>query len=307
VSRATQQSISRLTSPVFAFILGAISLAIWWGPLASTLTLASRDDRYTHILLIIPVSAALLFLDWKDSKPLHRDLPDFSDRSGVGIGSMFLGAAVLITVWNRWKSAALSSDLELTLNMLSFVLWSIAAFVLCFGTRAFRRSSFPLCFLFWLVPLPEFALNVIVRLLQQGSVLAAHFLFWLTRVPATHDGMFVHIPGLTLEVAPECSSIRSSLVLVVTTMVLAQLLLRSPWRRALLVAVAIPLSVAKNGLRIYTIAMLGTRVDPGFLTGRLHSQGGFIFFAIALAGIFLLLWILRRAEKNPRVTPHLTS
>ncbi len=298
MSGAPQQSISRLFPPVFAFILAAIALAIWRGPLASTLALASRDDRYTHILLIIPVCAALLFLDWRE-KRLHCELPDFSDRYGVEIGSMFLAVAVLITVWSRWKSASLSSDLELTLNMLAFAVWAIAAFALCFGTHAFRRSIFPLCFLLWLVPLPEFVLKVLVHLLQQGSVQAAHFFFWITRVPTTQSGMFVQIPGLTLEVAPECSSIRSSLVLVVTTMVLAQLLLRSPWRKALLIGVAIPLSVAKNGLRIFTIAMLGTRVDPGFLTGRIHNQGGFIFFSIALAGIFLLFWIFRRTEKIP--------
>jgi exosortase/archaeosortase family protein len=85
-------------------------------------------------------------------------------------------------------------------------------------------------------------------------------------------------------------------MLVVTTMVLAQLLLRSAWRKTLVVAVAVPLSVAKNGLRIFTIAMLGTRVDRGFLTGNLHHHGGVVFFLIALAGIFLLLWALRRTE-----------
>jgi exosortase len=112
----------------------------------------------------------------------------------------------------------------------------------------------------------------------------------------TQDGLFLTIPGLTLMVAEECSSIRSSSMLLVTTMVLAQLLLRSPWRKALLIAIAVPLSVAKNGLRIFSIAMLGTRVDPGYLTGSFHHQGGIIFFAIALFIIFALLWGLRRGE-----------
>jgi len=85
-------------------------------------------------------------------------------------------------------------------------------------------------------------------------------------------------------------------------MVLAQLLLRSPWRKALIIAVAIPLSVAKNGLRIFTLGMLATRVSPSFLTGRLHRQGGIIFFLIALAAILLLIWILRRGEsEKPRL------
>ncbi|MGC2732081.1 MAG: exosortase/archaeosortase family protein, partial [Candidatus Sulfotelmatobacter sp.] len=152
------------------------------------------------------------------------------------------------------------------------------------------------CFLFWMVPFPEFVLNPVVNLLQQGSAAAAHLLFAAAGVPVEQHGVFVHIPGLTVEVARECSSIRSSSMLIVTTMVLAQLLLRSPWRKALIILVSIPLSVAKNGLRIFTIAMLTTRVDPSFLTGRLHREGGIIFFLIALAATFVLLWILRRGE-----------
>jgi exosortase/archaeosortase family protein len=64
----------------------------------------------------------------------------------------------------------------------------------------------------------------------------------------------------------------------------------------LLICLAVPLSVAKNGLRVFSIAMLATRVDPGYMTGRFHHQGGIIFFAIALIAIFMLLWILRRGE-----------
>jgi exosortase/archaeosortase family protein len=73
-------------------------------------------------------------------------------------------------------------------------------------------------------------------------------------------------------------------------------LLRSPWRKALVIAIAVPLSVAKNGLRIFTIVMLATRVDPAYLTGRLHREGGIVFFTIALAAILGLIWILRRSE-----------
>ena len=120
----------------------------------------------------------------------------------------------------------------------------------------------------------------------------------VVRVEVAQDALILSIPGVTIEVARECSSIRSSLMLVVATMVIAQLLLRSPWRKALLVALAVPLSVAKNGLRIFTIAMLGTRVDRGFLNGRLHHQGGIVFFAIALVLVFLLLWLLRRTEDH---------
>ncbi len=277
-----------LTLPVF-FILAAISLAIWWSPITSSFALALHDEQYTHILMILPISAALIFMDWKPPEPF--------ERLSVVVGSVLLAAAASGILFMKWGAVALFPDERLAANMLALVIWWIAAFILCFGLRATRRALFPLCFLFGLVPFPDFVLNPVVKLLQQGSAAAAHLLFAAAGVPVQQRGLLLHIPGLTVEVARECSSIRSSSMLIVTTMVLAQLLLRSPWRKALIILVAIPLSVAKNGLRIFTIAMLTTRVDPGFLTGRLHREGGIIFFLIALVVTFLLLWILRRAEE----------
>jgi exosortase len=291
----SRESIPKLSPILSVSILGAISLAIWWGPLTSSFALALHDEQYTHILLILPISAALIFLDWR---PLNGKPPEPAAGLGASIGSALLVLAVLATVLVRWRLVALPSDVQLSANMLAFVVWWIAAFILCFGTRAFRRALFPLCFLLWVVPFPDFLLNAIVALLQRGSATAAHLLLLAVGIPVVQHDTLVHIPGLTVEVAPECSSIRSSLLLLVTTMVLAQLLLRSFWRKVLVVAVAIPLSVAKNGLRIFTLAVLATHVDPSFLTGRLHRQGGIIFFLIALAAIFSLLWIVRRGEQE---------
>ena len=298
----TRESALKLLPLTAFFILGAISVVIWWVPLTSSFALALRDDQYTHILLILPMSAALIFLDWKAPNPssgLATSLGSVSLGS-ASLGSVLLVVAASVTFYVRWRVVAIPFDERLSLNMLALVVWWIAAFILCFGTSAFRRELFPLCFLFGMAPLPGFVLNLIVALLQQGSAAVAHFLFVVARVPVEQQGLLVHIPGLTVEVARECSSIRSSSMLLVTTMVLAQLLLRSPWQKALVIAVAIPLSVAKNGLRIFVIAMLATRVDPSFLTGRLHREGGIIFFLIALGAVFLLLWVFRRGEAEKR-------
>jgi hypothetical protein len=42
--------------------------------------------------------------------------------------------------------------------------------------------------------------------------------------------------------------------------------------------------------------MLGTRVDPSYLHGRLHRQGGAVFFLLSLLIIFGALWILEKRE-----------
>jgi exosortase len=281
-----------------AFVaLWVVSLVVGWRTLVEVFALSSRNDEYTYVLLVLPISAALIFLERRALRTLVT--------LNVLTGSVLLVVAVLIACMSLgWP--ALSGDTQLSVRMFALVLSWIGAFELCFGSRASRLVSFPLCFLFGLVPPPQHLLVTIVALLQQGSAWTAYLFFAAFGIPVSKDGVLLTIPGLTLQVAQECSSIRSSLMLLVTTMILAHLLLRSPWRRVLLIALAIPLSVAKNGLRIFTIAMLGTHVDPGYLTGRFHHQGGIVFFAIALFGIFAVLWILQRGDELP-LEPDLTS
>jgi exosortase len=217
-----------------------------------------------------------------------------SARNPRAGSALFIAASLAAGCVRSWS--VVPSDVRLFVGMLTLVLAWIGAFVLCFGARVSRALLFPLCFLLWIVPVPRILLDSVIGLLQQGSALCARLLFAGADVPVAQEGLTLSIPGLTVEVAKECSSIRSSLMLLVTTMVLAQLFLTSPWRKVLVVTFALPLSVAKNGLRIFTIAMLGTRVDPGFLNGKLHHDGGIVFFAIALCVIFFSLWVLRHKE-----------
>jgi len=268
-------------------VLCAVSLVLGWQALSSTFALALRADEYTHLLLIVPISASLIFAARAALTP--------GFEPAAGLGSALLGSAILIGGCARWI-AELQGGTRLSLGMLAVVLWWIGSFVFCFGLRIARRFLFPLCFLFWLVPIPAMALNEIVAIWQHGSAIAASLLFSALGIPVAQDGIMLSIPGLSLEVAQECSSLRSSLMLVVTSMVLAHLFLRSFWRKTAVVLVAIPLSIAKNGVRIFTIAMLGTRVDPGFLHGNLHHHGGIVFFLMALAVVLLLLWLLSRGE-----------
>lgn len=272
----------------FAVLCG-LSALLGWQALAATFSLAANREEYTQILLVLPIAAALIVLDRQAFKS--------PATPGLWLGTAVCLISVAVATLAKW-APGFSPDVQLSLRMLALVIWWVGAFVLCFGNAITRVFLFPLGFLLWLVPLPEFVLGQIIVFLQKWSAFAAQVLFSAVGVPVSQDGFFLTIPGVTLEVAKECSSIRSSLILVLTSMVLAQLELRSLWRKLLVVAVAIPLSVAKNGLRIFTIAMLGTRIDPGFLTGRLHHHGGVVFLLIALLVIFLLIWILRKAEQR---------
>jgi exosortase len=262
---------------------------IGWHTISSTLALALRSAEYTHLLLIMPISVFLILSE--------RAVFKAEFEPALGLGSALLVIAILTGGCSRWI-AGLPNDTQLSLGMLAVVIWWIGSFALCFGSDIARLFLFPLCFLFWLVPIPAFALNKIVEIWQHGSAISASLLFSALGIPVVQDGIMLSIPGLSLEVAQECSSVRSSLMLVVTSMVLAHLFLRSSWRKVVVVLVAIPLSIFKNGIRIFTIAMLGTRVDPGFLHGNLHHHGGILFFLMALCAVLLLLWLLSKGENR---------
>lgn len=283
-----QSQMRRLSQHLTFVLLCLTSTALLWKPFVASLYLALHDDEFTHILLILPVSATLILSEWGSLK--------FKPSPSPRIGVSLLLAGILIAVFSSASRARLSPDSRLAAGMFALVTLWIAAFVLCFGTKVARSLLFPLCFLFWIVPIPAFALGRIVQWLQSGSAFAAWLLFSAAGVPTARDGILLSIPGLNIEVAQECSSIRSSLMLLVTAMVLAHVLLRTPWRKAAVVLLVVPLSVAKNGLRIFTISMLGTHVDRGFLTGRLHRDGGILFFLIALGAILLAIWFLRTGE-----------
>ena len=153
-------------------------------------------------------------------------------------------------------------------------------------------------FLFLMVPIPDFLLNQAISWLQSGSTEVSHALFELMGVPVLRNGFIFSLPGVNIEVARECSGIRSSLALFITTLLAGHLFLRSTWTKAVLTFITLPLLVVKNGIRIVTVTMLSIYVDPGFLTGRLHQQGGILFFLLALVFLAPVLRLLQTSERS---------
>ena len=73
-------------------------------------------------------------------------------------------------------------------------------------------------------------------------------------------------------------------------------LLKSFWRQTVLVLAGIVVMIIKNGIRIVTLTLLANYVDPGFLHGNLHREGGVVFFVIGLLLLLPVFWFLQREE-----------
>lgn len=184
------------------------------------------------------------------------------------------------------------------MSILLFGLCCLSAFTFNYGAKAFRAGAFPLLFLLLMVPLPDPVLEAAIAGLRNGSAIITCWLFDLAHIPYARHGAVLVLPRIDIYIAEECSGIRSSMVLLLSALVLGHLYLRTFWGKLLLTLAVLPVTVAKNGLRIFVLSSLGMYVDPSFLSGRLHHDGGFIFFGLAFAGLLLTIWVLQRIEVN---------
>jgi exosortase len=257
-------------------------------PLLALFHKAMSSDDASHILLVPLIVAWLLYLDRKKIHPTSFALPT---AFFFAVSAVVLGGIV------TYRPPA---DASLTLAALvsAFVLLLVSGFIGIFGRRSARLARFPLAFLGFLVPLPDSFLDRAIYLLQAGSAAVAEWIFDLSGIPALREGFIFRLPTVSIEVAKECSGIRSSLALLILALLIAHFSFRSLWKKAAFVGAGLLMMMIKNGVRIATLTILASKVDPGFLFGRLHHQGGIVFFLIGLALMLPVYWLLRRGENR---------
>ena len=179
----------------------------------------------------------------------------------------------------------------------------VGGFLFCYGFAALPMAAFPLLFLLLMVPIPQVVLDQVIHGLQEGSTHIAYFFFQAAGTPVIRHGFQLTVPGVTIEVAQECSSIRSSIALFITCLLAAHFYLRTGWKMWLLVLLSFPLSVIKNGIRIATLTLLSIHVDPRFLTGSPHTEGGLRFSLALLILSPVFLWLERSDKPRKAVEP----
>jgi exosortase len=274
----------------FVLLVG-LTVAAFWTPLSMLIRFSFLKEEYSHILLLPLVSAALLVLERR------RIFSHVETRWAVGSG--LLVAGVLFYWLGRRHAAPASQNDQLAIAIFSVLTIWVGCFVLCYGLRAFRAGLFPVLFLFLMVPIPDFLLDRVIVWLQVASAEVSYAVFLLVGVPIFRTGFVFELPGVSIEVARECSGIRSSLAMLITSLIAGHLFLRSGWTKAVLALATLPLLVVKNGIRIVSLTLLSIYVDPGFLTGRLHQRGGIVFFLIALIILAPVLRLLQKSEGPP--------
>jgi exosortase C (VPDSG-CTERM-specific) len=285
----------RQRGPAGFLLFGIFLVAVFSKPLLSLAVYVAGEELHSHILLIPLVSAYLIYIR-------RHTLPtDYTFSVRWALIPLFAGGISLAAAWTPGVfGSPLGHNDYLALMALSFVCFLAAGGFFFLGRKWMFAAAFPFAFLIFMVPMPDNMADVLERASQLASAEATSLFFDLTGTPVLRDGTLFQLPNITIRVAQECSGIRSSWVLIITSLLAANLFLKSSWRRAVLICSIIPLGIIRNGFRVWVIGTLCIRFGPQMIHSPIHHRGGPLFFVLSLIPLFLLLWWLRSGESKNR-------
>jgi exosortase C (VPDSG-CTERM-specific) len=297
ISQGRAKGFERRRLQGFVVFLAALSLAFAF-PLFRLFAHAAHNELYSHIFLIPVATLYLAMGRLREIKPAlgsHGCLALACAVMGAGLLSLYFCGAKL-----GWTLAGVD---RLALTTGSYLAFVTSGLLLFLGAAFLRAILFPWALLLFLVPFPAAVEYGIEVFFQRTSAEMAHWLMSLAGLPFLRDGLFFRLPGILLEVARECSGIRSSLVLFITSLVGGMMLLQRPSSRAILALAVIPLAIVRNSFRILTVAWLCVHIGPEMIHSPIHRRGGPIFFLLSLIPFFALLlflkWIEKRRSRQP--------
>ena len=277
------------TRNIVFLLFAAVALIMAYTPIKALYS-SNKSEYYSHIALIPLVSIYLVYINREEI------FAKVSYLFVVGIPFLLLGIALFLGgfLWG----APLDQNNYASLIAFSIFIFINGAFILLYGMQAYRSALFPLLFLIFTVPIPTALMDNIIHFLQVGSTEFVNLLLLASGVPFVRDGFVFQLPNISVEVAKQCSGIRSGMAIFIVAILAGYMFLKSYWKIIFLVVCAVLIAMLKNGIRILTLSLLGNYVDPRILKSSLHREGGIPFFIVALLLLAPILFFLRRSEKK---------
>lgn len=277
------------TRNILFLLFTAVAFIVTYLPIRALYS-SDKSEYYSHIALIPLVTIYLIFIKRKEI------FTKINYSYAAGLPVLLLGIIVFVCgiIWDT----SLDKNNYASVIAFAVVIFINGAFILLYGMQAYKTALFPLLFLIFIVPIPTFLMDNFIYFLQVGSTEFTNLLFLASGVPFMRDGFIFHLPNLSVEVAKQCSGIRSAMAIFIVALLAGYLFLKTYWKIIFLVVCAVLIAMLKNGIRIITLSLLGNYVDLRILQSSLHREGGIPFFIVALLLLAPVLFFLRRTEKK---------
>lgn len=262
----SRQGLSRGWALPFAVAIASLLVLLYKEVVVGLIEDWYRDPDYSHGFLVPLLSGYFL---WERRDRLQR----CSVRSSLwGIPLLGAGLAMLVVGVVGAELYTQRASLIIVLAGLVLLIW---------GWEYFWLMSFPLGFLFFMIPLPAIVVNTLAFPLQLFAAKAAAFCLFSLKIPVLREGNLILLAGTTLEVAEACSGLRSLLSLLALGTVYGYFSQRELWKRWVLVALTIPIAIVANAVRVSGTGVIAHFWGVEAAQGFYHTFEGWIVFLVA--------------------------
>ena len=264
-----------------------LAIVLVFNPAKSLLSDPRIDLFYNHIPIVPIITAFLLF---RKRKVL------FSVRAPAILpGTLIALAGLTLYLLSRFSN--LAEEWSISLSVFSAIIFWAGAYLALYGFKSLKLALFPIGFLLFAVPLPPCIMHWLVKEIAGSSVYITDIAFSLIRIPFVREGIEIYLPGYILVVGPECAGWRSSIALIILSLLAGHLFLKKFKHKLLLASVAIPMIIIKNGIRIVVLYLIAYYIDERFMEGGfIHRSVGYAMFIVVLIIMGLLLRLLEKQE-----------
>jgi len=274
-----------------ALIALTLALAAWAALFATEIAAAIRvwnsSTAYNHCWLILPIAA---WLAWQRRHRLASLAPEPAP--------LFALAAIPGTL--AWLAAERLGVMEGRQLVAMGLFWVIVLAVL--GWRFALAFAGPLAYLIFLVPFGGFAVaplqHITAWLIERGLILAGitHFI----------DGLMIETTAGMFHVAEACAGLRFIIAALAFGALYALVIFRSPWRRLIVMALALAVPILANGVRAWGIIVVAEYLGSAEAAAADHIIYGWGFFSVVIL-LMILAGLPFREDASPPAVPRFPS
>lgn len=256
--------------PLILLAAGIALLLLAYGETAASFPRVwSHSDTFTHCYFVIPVCAWLV---WRKREAL-RALTPSPEPWGLllvaGAGFLWLLAeAVDVLMYAQLGLAAMIPALAFTL----------------FGRRVTRTLTYPFAFFLLVVPFGEVIQPWLMQLTAEFTAAGLR----LVGIPVHVEGLFITTPNSRWRVIEACSGLRFLISMFTLGTLFAYLRFRRPSTRLLFGALSVAMPLVANGLRAFSVVLVGYLSDMKIGVGLDHYAIGWALFALVMAIFFFI-------------------
>lgn len=271
-----------MSYPSIIMLKYAQVLAIWvlvFIPIIPNMYQAWLSHSNNSHGLLVPFISAFFIYQKKDKVDLRHP--------GSMTGCILLLISLLFYLVNLYGGIVFFTRLMIPVSLLCLI-WCMLGF------DNLKTILFPVSFLVFMIPVPDSVLNLVSLPLQRVATNISALIIRALSIPVYQEGNLLYFTQTQLEVAEACSGLRSIIALIMLSAILVYISDMDKIRNFLLCALAVPIALSANILRVSATGVIAHYYGDGVARSFLHDLSGIAVFVV---GFLCLLFVYRILNK----------